>query len=332
MTNSYKNILLINFGGIGDEILFLPTIASLKKDHPNAKITLCLEPRSKSIQSLTPLIDELICADVKAQGFKKYFETIKMLCNIRSKNFDLVISSGKSPQVAVLEFLTGIKTRIGYGSKTSCLLTHRVKLNENQYAANMYHDLIFPISQQKCPPIEIEPAAELPRELEGLEYIALHPGVSKMSIAKNMIKCPKPSFWQELISKLSENNRRVVLLGGPDDKEIVEQLTSQMNDNPNLLNYFGKTADIAQMAKIIQKAKALVCVDSASMHIGVGVGTKVIAVFGPTNEEKLIPKGENCIVIKVPCKCRPCLWDKRQTTCETLECLDVKPEQVLEHL
>ena len=44
----YKNILLINFGGIGDEILFLPVIQSLKNKFPNSKITLCLEGRSKA--------------------------------------------------------------------------------------------------------------------------------------------------------------------------------------------------------------------------------------------------------------------------------------------
>ena len=30
-----KKILMVNFGGIGDEILFLPAISSLKKEFPN---------------------------------------------------------------------------------------------------------------------------------------------------------------------------------------------------------------------------------------------------------------------------------------------------------
>ena len=41
-----KRILAINFGGIGDEIFFLPTLISLKKEFPNSEITLALEPRS----------------------------------------------------------------------------------------------------------------------------------------------------------------------------------------------------------------------------------------------------------------------------------------------
>ena len=45
-----NKILVINFGGIGDEIFFLPTLISLKKEFPNSKITLALEPRSKSVK------------------------------------------------------------------------------------------------------------------------------------------------------------------------------------------------------------------------------------------------------------------------------------------
>ncbi len=32
------NILAINFGGIGDEVLFLPALTSLKKQYPDAKV------------------------------------------------------------------------------------------------------------------------------------------------------------------------------------------------------------------------------------------------------------------------------------------------------
>ena len=56
----YKNILFINYGGIGDEILFLPTIRSMKEKYPDSKITLALEPRSKAIKDLTNIIDDII--------------------------------------------------------------------------------------------------------------------------------------------------------------------------------------------------------------------------------------------------------------------------------
>ena len=65
-----KRILAINFGGIGDEIFFLPTLSSLKKEFPNSEITLALEPRSKSVKDLTSIIDDLFLIDIK--GKNKY--------------------------------------------------------------------------------------------------------------------------------------------------------------------------------------------------------------------------------------------------------------------
>ena len=61
-----KRILMVNFGGIGDEILFLPAISSLKKEFPQAKITLALEPRSKSVKDLSNLIDDVMCVDISS--------------------------------------------------------------------------------------------------------------------------------------------------------------------------------------------------------------------------------------------------------------------------
>ena len=217
----FKNILFINYGGIGDEILFLSAIQSVKNCYNSAKITLALEPRAKSVKSLTNSIDEVICVDIKAQGFKKYFNIIKFILKTWFKGFDCVISSGKSPFVAIILFLTFIKTKIGYESKFDFLLTHRIKLNENQYAAKMYHDLVAPIvnCEYQNPQITVNGDFSLPNGFKKGEYILIHPGVSKMSIKKNILKCPDVSFWQSVITGLLDKNRQVVLLGTNDDEQ-----------------------------------------------------------------------------------------------------------------
>ena len=94
------NILAINFGGIGDEIFFLPTLISLKKEFPNSKITLALEPRSKSVKDLTDIIDDLFLIDIK--GKNKYLELLKLVYLARKKHFDMVISSGGNKLISIL--------------------------------------------------------------------------------------------------------------------------------------------------------------------------------------------------------------------------------------
>lgn len=322
-----KNILLMNFGGIGDEILFLPVVKSLKEEFSESEITLILEPRSASIQALSDDINHIIKCDIKAGGFKKYLNVLKLIFEVRKNKYDFVIASGSSPLVAVLCFLFGVSKRYGYKSKTSFLHTQAVELNKKQYAGNMYHDLIAPVSNKACalPQITLHANYEMP--FAG-EFVALHPGVSKMSVLKNMIKCPEASFWRELIEGILAKGKRVVLLGGPDDDEIISQIGNF--ESENFYNLYGKTKNLQELASIISKSSAFICADSAPMHIAVALNKNIFAIFGPTDDKKLIPNADNFKVIKgAKCDEKPCLWDRRQTTCESLDCLKIDPREII---
>ncbi|MCR5260405.1 MAG: glycosyltransferase family 9 protein [Candidatus Gastranaerophilales bacterium] len=324
-----RKALFINFGGIGDEVLFLPTLQSFKKKFPEAEITLALEPSSKSIKDLSPLIDSLLPLNIKSKN--KYFELLKLVSEARKGHFDLVISSGGNKFISILLFLTGIKTRIGFdtGALSQKLLTHAVPLIKNRYAAEMYHELVKPLTQDEAglPIIETEK-----QEIEA-NTVVIHPGVSKMSVSKNMVKTYSPEKWTELINKLIEKGKKIYLAGGPDDKEYIDAISENFTENSNFINYYGKTKNIMDLAKLIASKEVLICCDSAPMHIGIAVGAKVLAIFGPTDEKKLIPNSEKIIAIKNnSCTCRPCLWDKRSTTCDTLECLNIDTDEFLKYL
>jgi heptosyltransferase-2/heptosyltransferase-3 len=90
------------------------------------------------------------------------------------------------------------------------------------------------------------------------------------------------------------------------------------------------TQNISQLAAVFKLSDLLVCVDSAPMHVGVGVRTSTVAIFGPTDEKKLLPVGDYRFVAlkQEGLECRPCLWDNRQTTCENPKCLEIDVEKV----
>ena len=322
-----KKILIVNFGGIGDEILFLPAISSLKKEFPDCEITLCLEPRSKSIKDLTDLIDNVICVDIKANGAAKYFELLKFLKKAVFANFDMVFSSGANKFIPVLLFLTGIKQRYGFdsGALSKILLTKAVKLDKNRYASAMYHELVTAVTGK----VTILPEIKTDETEKETNSVLVHPGVSKMSVQKNMIKTWTPDVWTELIKRIIKKGKKVYLIGGPDDKECIEKIDAALNGYPDYVNLYGTTKNIMDLARITKKAEVLICSDSAPMHIGVAVGTKTLALFGPTDEKKLLPVSEKFIAIKNNADCRPCLWDKRQTTCERLDCLKIDLDEVV---
>lgn len=323
-----KKILMVNFGGIGDEILFLPAISSLKKEYPEAKITLALEPRSKSVKDLTNLIDDVMCVDIK--GRHRYLELFKFAVKARLKKFDMVFSSGANRLIPILLFSTGITYRYGFesGLLSRILLTKAVKLKKNQYASFMYHELVTPVTDIKTDYPVIN-AGEVEKEPNS---ILVHPGVSKMSVVKNMVKTWTPEVWAKLIKKILESGKgkKIYLIGGPDDRECIEKIVEILGDIPDFENLYGTTKNIMDLARLTKRAEILICSDSAPMHIGVGVGTRTLALFGPTDEKKLIPPhNEKYTAVKNCCDCRPCLWDKRQTTCEELKCLKIDLDEVV---
>lgn len=322
-----KKILFINFGGLGDEILFLPSIISVKKEFPDSKITLALEPRSKGITSLTNIIDETLFADIK--GKNKYLELFKLLQKIWKEKFDIVISSGSNKFISVFLFMTFIKKRIGYnsGKLSEILLTDAVQLNKNQYAAKMYHDLV-----RSFTPINTElPEIDIERKETEPNTVLIHPGVSLLSVQKGMIKTIPAETWAQVVEKLADKGKKVILAGGPDDEETIETIAKTVPSD-KYINYFGKTKNLRELAELISGAEIFLCSDSAPLHIAVALGVKTYVIFGSTDDKKLIPKSDKVIPIKADCFCplQPCLWERRQTTCESLACLKIPADEIVE--
>jgi ADP-heptose:LPS heptosyltransferase len=333
-------VLTINFGGIGDEILFLPTLKEVRAALPAAKITLLVEPRSRSIEQVTDLLDSVITFDIKKKPLLPG-DLWQLVSLIRQGNYDLVISSGSSPQVAGLLFLSGIPVRIGYGSNplAKLLLTHWVPLLRDQYAGNMYHDLIQGLknylqkekpgpgpqaakskaiqipqtivkeeartAMQKLIKLEQDQEPEQEQDLDTagggtrVKIVLIHPGTSTMAVQKGIIKTWPVDHWLALIQKLCKTEDlpfklRVILAGGPDDQAVITELLARLDQSEpgrpkNFQSFSGKTRGLSDLAALIELSDLIICVDSAPMHLAVGLNKRIVALFGPTEPEKLIP-------------------------------------------
>lgn len=320
-------ILFINFGGLGDEILFLPTIISVKKQFPDAEITLALEPRSKGVVSLTDIIDKTLYADIK--GKNKYFELFKLLVKIWRERFDMVVSSGSNKFISMFLFSTFIPKRYGYnsGKLSELLLTSAVKLNKNQYAAKMYHDLVRGITEYNTELPEID----VIKKNTETDTVLIHPGVSLLSVKKGMIKTIPAKEWAEVVNKLADCGKKVILAGGPDDRETIETI-QKLVPAEKYTNMFGKTKNLKELAELISGAEKFLCSDSAPLHVAVALGVKTYVIFGSTDDKKLIPDNGQVVPLKAKCDCplQPCLWERRQTTCETLDCLKITADEIVD--
>ncbi len=328
-------ILFVHLGGIGDVVLAFPAIKSLRETFPAASITMLVESRARGIGTFNPAIDEVLVFDAK--GNPTLGDFLGLVGQLRGRAFDLAIASGRSAAMAGLLWLTGARRRIGYdASPLAWTLTTAVPLSPRQYAGDMYYDLVAPLVA--IPP-RLPQLAVCPEDrswasgflsasglAEGEPFAVLHPGASRIAEVRGIRKTWDPLRWTALASALRAEGLPVVIAGGPDDDAIVRQILAraeQDTDSPGkLVVAYGKTQQLGQLAALIELGSVLIAVDSAPMHIGIAVGTPTVGIFGPTDPDKLLPAGTVHQAVHVAgLACRPCLWDRRKTTCDELTCI-----------
>jgi len=324
-----RSVLAINFGGIGDEILFLPTLRALRKKFPQAYLAVVAEPRSISV--LKGEADEIIPLDVK--GRLNLGEIIRFLSNIRYLKPDVALASGTSLYIPLFLYLTGAEKRIGYKqSRLSFLNTRNADATRNDYIAFVHYRLAKALGIDEEPSL---PSIELPWEAEewaekfltqaGLKnrFILVHPGIGKMSIKRGIDRRWKNAKWRELIKSLKEEGYEILVSLGPDEKEMEEKL--RMSGVR-----FTFPPDIFKLAALIKRSSLLICLDSSPMHLAVALRKPLVALFGPSDEEEVLPKDARFRPVFADLDCRPCLWDRRRTSCPELTCMKkIEVEDVL---
>lgn len=342
--------LFINPGGIGDQILLLPVGKILKEKYPALEINLLTEPRSTSIEELTSIYRHIIPFDFKSKNLNIF----KLRKLVRRYFYKYLFCTGASYKANFVASFGNAEYKVGFkkGIFSNLFLTHTVELNTKQYASNMFAELLLPIDpkihdlvSQKdlIPEIKIsQDNANWAKEIISLRIkekyyakkIVIHPGTSKLSKEKNILKEWSPKSWATLIEKLLQDENNIILLiGGPDDKETIKEIHKQLPFFAKPKNFYDLSRlkmSIGNIAALISFSDLLICSDSAPMHIAVALGKKLVAFFGPTDPNKLLPKDSRfTAVYDESLECRPCLFDTRKESCNKPVCLNVPVEKIL---
>lgn len=327
-----KSVLTINFGGIGDEILFLPTLRALRRHFSQAYFAVVAEPRSTSV--LWGEADEIVPLDVK--GNLKMGEFLRFISYIRYLKPDIAVASGTSPYIPLTLFLSGANERVGYKqSKLSFLNTKNADGTRNDYMAFVHYRLAKALGIEEPPSL---PTIEIPQyamdwaeeflQRAGLKdgFILIHPGIGKMSIKRGIDRRWNNEKWIRLIEALKGEGHKVVVSLGPDEIDMKKEIEKA---SP----IFVVLEDVFQLSALIARSTLLICLDSAPMHFGVATGSKLVALFGPSDEEEVLPKDGRFRPVFADIECRPCLWDRRRTSCPELICMKrIEVEDVLKEV
>ncbi len=134
--------------------------------------------------------------------------------------------------------------------------------------------------------------------------IGFHPGCATH---KNHIKRRwEPEKFAELGKKLIKaKNARILLFGGPDEKELKENIASQINSRDAIIINSGS---LRESAAIMKRCDLFVTNDSSQMHIAAAMQLKVVAIIGPTNQRYIYPWKTEHSIVSLNLDCSPCFF------------------------
>lgn len=82
-------------------------------------------------------------------------------------------------------------------------------------------------------------------------------------------------------------------------------------------------ADLPVVAGIIKEIDLMINEDSGIMHVTSAMGTRQIAVFGPTSDIKNRPWSHNALLVKSNIECQPCQYTPQANDCYVNKCMDI---------
>jgi heptosyltransferase-1 len=318
-----RRILVIRLSAIGDLILASGLLPVLKAAWPAAEVhwltgranadLLRHDPRLAGLHLLPRWPAGKWWRPREAAGRLK--DLLELLRALRRQRFDLVLDVQGLLKSGLWARLTGAPVRIGLGSREgSRLLMTRVvsRAVESHLPGKEYRALCTALGLDAtfyrlsvAVPAEARRAAAERLRSAGVkgDYVALAPFTTRPQ------KHWFDDRWVECARRLSaERSLRVVLLGGPGDRDHADAIVSHAG--PAALSLAGGTS-LLEAAAIIAGARLLVGVDTGLTHLGLAMGTPTLALFGSTRPY-LDPAVPCARVLYQPMDCSPC---RRRPTC-----------------
>ncbi|MBA3831383.1 MAG: putative lipopolysaccharide heptosyltransferase III [Chthoniobacterales bacterium] len=293
------NVLLIQLKRIGDLILTVPVIAAVRKHFPAAKISLVVAHGSRELLPAIPGVDRAFVASGRASDVALWFA-------IGTAKFDDCLDFSRTDRSAFLTLLSGARSRVTYDSGRSepirQLSYNRFIPSQVRTVHTVDHHLALlaplgvhdasPQIQLALPDATQRKAAEIIAAQQlGDDFIVIHPGSARAE------KFWEARRWAEVANEFqAKEPARFVVTGGSSamEQDHIAQIKAHVQQP--LVDLSGRI-DLLTLAALIQRARLLITVDSAPMHLAAAFGTPQVVLFGPTNPLHWRPRAAPAVVL-----------------------------------
>lgn len=310
-----RRIAVWNTAFLGDAVLTLPLLQSLRLRYPQARLDFYVRGGLADLFAPHPALNAVYTYDKKG-GEKGLAGVLGLAQEVASRKYDLWISAHGSLRSGLAARASRAPMRIGYDKPafSRFFYTHRVRrrfseLDEIERLLQLLTPLgPGPLSAWPELALGNRERAEAGRFFAGLSgpVLGLHPGSvwgTKRWEAAN---------FGEIGRRALAEGASVLVFAGQGEQEAAdsvygEMLAGQDEEAAKRAHNLAGRLSLPLLAAYLARLSCYVTNDSGPMHVAWSQRTPVTAIFGPTVRSLgFFPRGRNATVFEADVACRPC--------------------------
>ncbi len=322
----FHSILIFGYMGMGDAVMFEPTLTAYLNRFPDASFDLIVGTSSQSLPILQRIAEQngrsfrtIYTADFKSLGQSKLRE---LNAKLTAAHYDACLAVYTTPIQYFIRAVESIPIRIGHKIRAQAWykprpnylfnITREVSQNIDEREPYRHFRLAQAVGIQTQGDLPI-PRMTVPKEqlnwaanyiasngLSGKELIAVHLGVSR---AMQWKKWPDERY-AEVFKTLQNPNRHFLFFGSSDEAEDMRRASKNVGQEATL---FCGNLDIMQVAALIMQSRAVIGNDSGIGHLSVALGIPTFRIFGPSDHFGCEPYTPGHATFFKNLTCSPCM-------------------------
>jgi len=300
-----SNILVIDFGQLGDVVMSLPALRAIRTRFPDAQITVAVGKPGGELVKLSGYANDILEVDRVSLRDGPTLISIgriaKFVASVRKAKFDFVIDLHSYYETNLLGFLSGAPHRL-YSRRSNRSLDflsnfkpQPAKEVETNHLIDRYLDLLKPLGIQnppRTPTLKTNPAADFAVETllkkekaqSGELLVGLFPGAGHPGRIWPL------EHFAELADHLVRNDRvRIVVFTGPEERSKVPEMRPQFSQG----TIFFDRLTIPQLVSAQARLTIFISNDTGPVHIAAAAGTPVIVIMDRPDPHSFTPIGDH---------------------------------------
>ncbi|MBL8088063.1 MAG: glycosyltransferase family 9 protein [Chthonomonas sp.] len=298
-------ILIVKLSAIGDCLHATPALAALRQTFPNAHLGWAVHAHCAPVITSNSNLDKVHRWD----RLRMLEEFVVLRKSLRRERYDIALDLQGLFKSGFVTKLSGANKRFGPSEArefAQVFYTSKIASQKGQHIIDVYLNRAKAVGAQwESPPPMLFPVSS--RDAEYADFLLREPGISldrpiivlNPSAGKPFKQWAPECFGRLADSLVSELGAYCLVTGSPGDRPLGEAVMAHTQYKDQVFNVVGRTS-LTQLAGLLSKVSLFIGGDTGPMHMAQAVGTRVLALFGPTDPARLGPRDTDHRVIYRP--------------------------------